>query len=386
MARRATYLDEVLNEGVPLLLVDSGDLFGKRRPEEKEQTRFLCEQTASFGWDAIGLGEYDLNYGLDFLREMIAEYDLPFTSANVRHPDTGELILPPYLVLEKAGARIGIISVLDPALTIVTMSPHDPEFQVDDPVATLRTLIPQMRREAQTVLLLSHLGDKQTEDLLKQVPGIDIAVVGHTFRKFDNERVIGDTVFLSAVHEGRVIGRCDVGIDTEGVVQSFSVTVTSLDEKIGDDPIIKEKVENFKAHLEDVRLSLRANHPRDKGSAQEQFLTERACQQCHQDVWDKIKGSAHQSAFASLGKKGQSFNPDCLVCHVVGYEFQNGYDDQPPYNRLTNVQCEACHGYGTEHQRNGKWKKQAAESCVTCHDDENSPDFDFATYWGKIKH
>jgi hypothetical protein len=379
-------LDDVLNEGVQTLLVDAGDLFGKRRPEEKEQTRFLCEQTASLGWDAIGLGEFDLNYGLDFLRNMISEYDLPFTSANVRNGSTDELILPPYLIIERGGVKVGIISVLDPELTIVSMSPHDPEFKVDDPRATLRTLIPQVRREAPTILLLSHLNDKKTEEMLKEVPGIDIAVVGHTVRKFDNERVVGDTVFLSAVHEGRTLGRCDVGIAADGIIQNFSVKVTSLDEKIADDPVVKEQVENFKKDLEEFRLSLRDQHPQVKGSDQEKFLTERSCKQCHLDVWEKIRGSAHQTAFVSLGKKGQSFNPDCLVCHVVGYEYKNGYDDRPPYNRLANVQCEACHGYGTQHQRNGKWKQQATESCVTCHDEENSPEFDFAIYWEKIKH
>ena len=368
------------------LLVDAGDLFGKRRPEEKEQSRFLCEQTAALGWDAIGLGEFDLNYGLDFLREMIAEYSLPFTSANVKLAGTGEFILPPYLIFERGGAKIGVISVLDPTLTIVTMSPHDPEFQVDDPKATLRTLIPKVRQEAQTILLLSHLGDRKTEDLLKEVPGVDIAVVGHSFRKFDSERVVGDTVFLSAVHEGRTLGRCDVGIDADGIVQNFSVKMTVLDEKIADDPVVKEQVQEFKRNLEEIRMSLRAKHPQVKGSDQEEFLTERACKQCHLDVWEQLKDSAHQTAFVSLGKKGQSFNPDCLVCHVVGYEYKNGYDDRPPFNRLANVQCEACHGYGTQHRRDGKWKQQAAESCVTCHDQENSPDFDFAVYWEKIKH
>ena len=40
--------------------------------------------TGEMGYDAIGLGERDLNYGLPFLKEMIEKYDLPFTNANVR--------------------------------------------------------------------------------------------------------------------------------------------------------------------------------------------------------------------------------------------------------------------------------------------------------------
>jgi len=367
-------------------LVDGGDLFGRRQTNEKEQTKFLCEVTGSFGWDAIGLGEYDLNYGLTFLREMIETYNLPFTCANVRTAETKELILPPYLIIERGGVRFGIISVLDPGLTIETMSPNDPAFEVTDPIAALRTLIPQVRQEAETILLLSHMGDQASETLLKEVEGIDIAVIGHYYRKWDQERVIGDTVALSAVYEGRYMGRADLDIDSDGVVQSVEVEVTALDDKVADDPVMLEKIEQFKKHLEEFRLSLRAKYPQVKGSEHEQFLTERSCRTCHQDIWELLKGSAHQAAFTSLGKKGQSYNPDCLVCHVVGYQYKNGYDDRPPNNRLVNVQCEACHGYGTLHRRNGKWKQEAVESCVTCHDEENSPNFDYATYWEKIKH
>ena len=42
--------------------------------------------------------------------------------------------------------------------------------------------------------------------------------------------------------------------------------------------------------------------------------------------------------------------------------------------------------YGSQHARDGKWLQQAKDSCVMCHDEENSPDFDYATYWEKIKH
>jgi nucleotide-binding universal stress UspA family protein len=379
-------LDEVYNEGGEVLLLDAGDLFGQRKRIDQEQTRFLCEVTGSFGYDAIGLGEFDLNYGLKFLREMIEKNDLPFTNANVRDPESGETILPPYLLVERAGITFGICSVLDPEQRIITMAAKEPDLEVADPVATLRELVPQLREEADTVILLSHLGDRKTEEILREVTGIDIAVVGHSYRSFNSERVIGETALLSAVYEGRYIGRADVELDREGVVQAFSVEVVGLDESIADNPVMAEKVEQFKKHLEEFRLSLRGDHQPTLGSAKEEFLGERSCRKCHQDIWAKLRDSGHQSAFASLGEKGQAYNPDCLVCHVTGYLYKGGYDDRPPYNRLANVQCEACHGYGTQHARDDSWARLARESCVACHDEENSPEFQFAPYWERIQH
>jgi 2',3'-cyclic-nucleotide 2'-phosphodiesterase (5'-nucleotidase family) len=388
LARRATYLDEIWNEGNPILMVDAGDVLGggRRDKMDKEQSRFLCEVFGSFGFDAIGLGEMDLTYGLGFLREMIESYKLPFTNANCRLKKTGDLILPPYLVVEKAGIRFGIISVLDPERKIMTVTSKDDEFLVEDPVAALRTLIPEIRKEAQTIVLLGHVGDQKIESLLQEVEGVDIAVTGHAFRTLQTERAVGQTVLLTAVFEGRQLGRADCEIGQDGSVKAFSVAITDMDDSVTSDPVMLQKVEQFKEHLEELRLALRGAHQQVKGSDEEEFLGERTCIKCHQDVWEIVKESGHQNAMTTLRDKGQTFNPDCLVCHVVGYVYKGGYDDRPPFNRLGNVQCEACHGYGTMHMRDGKWKAQARSSCVECHDKENSPEFDFATYWERIKH
>jgi formate-dependent nitrite reductase cytochrome c552 subunit len=72
--------------------------------------------------------------------------------------------------------------------------------------------------------------------------------------------------------------------------------------------------------------------------------------------------------------------------------------------RLVSVACESCHGPGEKHVlaeqgtdakvqetlrkalrlpvENGVAKKQ----CLTCHDGDNSPHFNFDTYWKKIEH
>jgi len=143
-------------------LLDAGGLFGKRTHVERAQSRFLCEVTSEFGYDAIGLGDEDLNYGADFLREVIADYSLPFTSANVYETATGELLLPEYLKITRSGITFGICSVLDPALPITTMSKTESPFKVSDPVATLRELMPRMRDDGvETIILFCHMGDKK---------------------------------------------------------------------------------------------------------------------------------------------------------------------------------------------------------------------------------
>jgi len=388
VARRAAYLDEIWNTGRPVLSLDAGGLFGKRTRMEREQTRFLCELCGEFGLDAVGLGMTDLNYGVDFLREMIDEYGLPFTSANTRVKDSGELLLPEYLLIERGGVTFGVASVMDPDVVISTMAARDEHFQVDDPVATLRTLLPRMREAgAQTIVVIAHLGDTKAEQLIHDVKGMDVCLVGNSHRPYRTERIVDDTALIAASYEGRYIGRMDADIHPEtGRLQAFTVVVTELGDGSPEDTVMAERVEAFKVKLEEIRMAERGPYQPTKGSEKEQFLSERECRKCHEDVWETLRESPHQAAFTTLARKGQAQSPECLVCHTTGYLYKGGYDDKPPANRLKNVQCEACHGYGTEHARGGDWAAQARASCIECHDAENSPDFDYDTYWAKVAH
>ncbi len=387
MARRATYFDSVFNEGVNTLILDGGDLFGQRNRNAQYETEFLLECMADFGYDAIGLGEKDLNYGLDFLNKVVQEMGLPFTNANVRRIATGELILPEYLIIEKNGIRFGVISVLDPAQRMISMMDKDLGLEVQDPVPVLRALLPRVREEADTIVLLGHLGDRLTDTVVKEIQGVDICVVGHTHTNLKSERILNDTVMLSAAFEGRYMGRADLFIEkSDGKVMAVDVEITSLDDAIADDPGMLARVEEHKVKLQEFKEAKRAAYPRSFGSEKESYLGERSCKGCHEDAWDVYASSAHRRAFNTLRSEGQNFEPECIVCHTTGYQYKNGYSDESPYNKMANVQCEACHGYGTEHSRDGKWLAQAKDSCVACHDKENSPDFDYATYWEKIKH
>jgi 2',3'-cyclic-nucleotide 2'-phosphodiesterase (5'-nucleotidase family) len=368
-------------------LVDGGDLFGSRNKNEQHQSTFLAEMTWEMGYDAIGLGERDLNYGLPFLKEMMEAHNLPFINANVRDAGTGELILPEYTIVERNGIKYGIVSVLDPRHKIITMTADDANFQVDDPVAVMRDLLPRLRKEADTVLLLSHLGEQKTTELIKEVNGIDMCVIGHTSRNISAERVVNDTAVFSSAFEGRYIGRANLFVDdADGRIMAIDVGITSLGEKMDGDEAMAARVEQYKKDLVEFKTGKRAAYPRTMGSDKETFLGDRACMSCHEDAWKVYTDSSHRSAFATIRNKGQSFEPECLSCHTTGFQHKKGYSDEPPFNKLSNVQCEACHGYGSQHARDGKWVAQAKDSCTMCHDQENSPEFDYAVYWEKIKH
>lgn len=112
-----------------------------------------------------------------------------------------------------------------------------------------------------------------------------------------------------------------------------------------------------------------------------------ACRMCHENQYKMWESSAHAKAYDALKAKEKT-NPQCLPCHTT-----DGTSAFP------NVQCEACHGPGSDYSDmdtmknfNKVWgaglNRHAADTCVNCHS-KKSPTFkgfDFKTYWMEIMH
>lgn len=380
-----------------VIKLDSGNLFGVRSEVERKQTEFLCEHTGALGYSVIGLGEWDLNYGLAFLRDMEKKHGLKFVNANLRRGADKKLVFPPYVVYERGGLRVAEIAVLSPRYKIVTMTSEPDDYVADSPRDALDRFLPELKQKADLVILHAQMPSAEVRQLLLDMgpgTGIDVCIEGHDPKQYRRPSWVGDVLLLAANNQGKYVGQADLLVSRKGVIdqESAKVTIHALDENAPEVESLRKKVEAFeKGNQETASVLEPFGHDRPLGSASEKFLGVHTCARCHSDAARSYAQSKHAQAFQSLVTKGQDQNGECVACHVVGFDHVNGYDRVPDpkvqgRDALKNVQCEACHGYGTQHDRQGDWAAQARKSCVRCHDAENSPDFDYASYWARIAH
>ena len=119
------------------------------------------------------------------------------------------------------------------------------------------------------------------------------------------------------------------------------------------------------------------------------YLGVGSCIDCHADAFNVYVTTAHATAYKTLSSQYMQRDTKCVSCHVTGYLRKGGYTGMRAQGApvdLVDVQCEACHGPGAEHSRDGNYGSRAAKSCKTCHTKEQDPDFDFAEAWPKIAH
>ena len=112
------------------------------------------------------------------------------------------------------------------------------------------------------------------------------------------------------------------------------------------------------------------------------------CKTCHVAAFDVWSKTGHGHAYKTLADDSKEFNLDCVGCHVTGYEKPGG-STVTDVAVLKDVQCETCHGPGSQHaadpMANALPDKIEEQVCTGCHHAPHTDIFDFKTRVEKIK-
>jgi hypothetical protein len=115
------------------------------------------------------------------------------------------------------------------------------------------------------------------------------------------------------------------------------------------------------------------------------------CTVCHEQENETWQLTNHASAFNTLVRHGADRDPECVGCHVVGWEEPGGFSLEDPVAHLENVGCETCHGRGGTHLDEKPPGTPPAEPdyesvCRTCHSQKHSLNFDYASVLPLVSH
>ncbi|HEV3022284.1 MAG TPA: cytochrome c family protein, partial [Pirellulales bacterium] len=169
-------------------------------------------------------------------------------------------------------------------------------------------------------------------------------------------------------------------------------SIAELGPEWDDDPNQKANLDRYRAELAKLdfpadRTGLVASLPTDL-PADYRVAGTQECRRCHADDCQRWDETRHAAAWETLVSHDAQFDPSCQQCHTTGYGLPGGFVSVATANEATQVGCESCHGPSLAHARRpvAKTLYAAADRCVTCHDRENSPEFEYAVYWEQIEH
>jgi 2',3'-cyclic-nucleotide 2'-phosphodiesterase (5'-nucleotidase family) len=218
LPRIAAYVKSVRaehqGEGEGVLLVDGGDWFQGTPEGLVDHGSAYLAAVAEVGYDAMAVGNHELDHGLAQLGEMIAERGLPATCANLRVRATGERVswAEPWRVVEAGGVRIGVVGLLTPTTPSITHRDAG-LLEFRDPVEALTEARKALAEDADWVLPITHLGVVDDRRLAKAHPDLDVVVGGHSHTYLKHGVKQGETFIVQAGSKGSAVGRLDLWFD-----------------------------------------------------------------------------------------------------------------------------------------------------------------------------
>jgi hypothetical protein len=419
--RRYTFAQELRERGWEVIPLDVGNQvrrFGRQAEIKFQMTTYGMKK---MGYQAIGFGVDDLRLSaMHLFAETAAMGDegTPFVSANASVYDP--TAIPSYQIIELSnGKKIGVTAVVG-AEWYSKINSSDIGLQ--DPVESLTKLQPDLQKQGcQMWVLLAHASLEESRRLAEKFPLFDVVVTagGLGDPLYQPDRIPGsDTLLVQVGIKGMYVGILGIFHDARTPLRYQRVP---LDERFKDSREMMQLLASYQEQLKTLGLEQLGLRPLPHPSGRT-YIGSEACADCHSTAYEIWEGTRHSHALDSLVNPGERsevprhFDPECISCHVIGWEpqkyfpYTSGYLALEETPSMQHVGCENCHGPGAEHvaaehgdadltdeqidslRRGMRLTLEDArkEQCMTCHDLDNSPAFHeegaFERYWEKVLH
>ncbi|HLG16001.1 MAG TPA: multiheme c-type cytochrome [Blastocatellia bacterium] len=376
------------------------------------KNKWVVKAYGDFHHDAANVNSADLPYlGELFKKEDFDKRveEFPFinklVSANVRPIDDAHLAPVPYVIREitlKRGVpghkiRIGIVGFTESMP--IGPNPDNREtvrgaYRIDDPFEAAKRVLPELKSKTDFIIALAYMPIDMSQRLATENPEIDTIIGARQINNTEDVQSVNRATIAYAYNQTKHLGELRVYVKADGSIENQVNRFVALDSDIPDDPAAVEVVTT--AHNDFTNEQNKRSQETSSliqstsllGAAESPFAGVETCAVCHQSEFEIWERTGHAHAMATLERKKQQFDTECVRCHVVGFG-KGGFQSLTSTPQLANVQCESCHGPGRAHSESpakGYGLMVTPIGCVACHTPVNSPDFNFVTYWPKVRH
>jgi 5'-nucleotidase / UDP-sugar diphosphatase len=214
VAKRAIYFqDRRKHAKMNWVVLDSGDAISGTALSDLFQGYIDIEAMNRLGYDAMGLGVHEFDYGVAVLKQRMSEAKFPILCANVTYADTGKPFAKPYTIIERDGMKIAILGLTTGEIDKRVAPENFTGLTVADPIETARALVPKLHKEAELVFVVTHLGVNEDIRLATQVPGIDLIVGGMSNSELQEGIFALDALIVHGGSFGRYVGQLKLSYD-----------------------------------------------------------------------------------------------------------------------------------------------------------------------------
>lgn len=312
VAKITTIVNELEEANKNFLLLDGGDATQGNNLVTLSKGKNAIEVMNAMSYDAMAAGNHEFDYSKERLTELANMAKFPMLAANIFNQDiytvqkgdvlwkiakkyglswkevaeynalkNPNLIFPnqklkvmgddassfltKYIIKEMDGIKVGIFGLSTPE-TIYMSHPKNTEgLTFKDPVETAKEMVKELEGKVDVIVALSHLGlegDQTSENVAKNVEGIDVIIDGHSHTELAEGKVVNGTLIAQAGEKTKDLGIIQLAFK-DGVVIEKRATLFTKSEaaNVDKDSTINDIIEKVKAENEKIEAEVVANSP-----------------------------------------------------------------------------------------------------------------------------
>jgi len=206
----------------------------------------VLEVMDHLGYDAFSPGRREFCLGRAFLEHAKERASFQFVTSNLVYADDIKKTWgKPYVIKDIHDIRVAVFGIL-PIHAFERLEENQglSDVTIIDPEQALEALLPGVRKKADVILLLSSCGFLETVEVVKNVPGIDLAItsgrLASTIVKTEKPPV------FQADMKGEKMGVVELTIDHDSGEIVCKHSLIGLYGTIGSDPSVLELIKNVR--------------------------------------------------------------------------------------------------------------------------------------------
>lgn len=345
------------------LIVDMGSFVEGDSEQDLIKFRILIQAFSLLDYDLVNLSEKDIE-----IAENLGLLESIGSVFNVISFQSGAEAGVPTKFTKQFSLKEGVVAATVAAFDAESAGGTLPIEQISG-LFTSRTDVGTVN-----ILILNRC-DTSIIDSVAEIGIVDCLVCP---AESDEPGVIGDPnkrpLVVSVGRYGKYVGKLEINyIDIRS--NKFHFSAVPVTEELPQEESLVELYKVYQQLVKEENLlekQLRFSLPDGL-----EYTGSKSCKLCHDYEYEKWSTKVHAHAYATLEKVGSQFDPECIVCHVVGFEYESGFISEEKTDYLKDVGCESCHGPGSEHIGTlGKAKTRGPMlDCGDCHTPEQSADY-----------
>lgn len=264
VARRAQAIAEIRKSAGEALLLDVGGVFAggpfddqvEGEELDRIRTEYNMKSMALMKYDAMAIGDEELRFGLDYLREMEKLSGFPFLSANLVTAKDGKPVGKAYVIKEIQGVKCAIVGLTPTDLLTGDFADGAAGLAVSDPEASLRNALKSLP-EHDVIIALSNIGEENTRILMSKFPEVSIFINGQRKTQVSSYEKKGSQFLLQFNYQGHSLIRFDFSLK-DGGIDEYKFTDIPLNSKVEDNSEIAALVKEYEKRAAPLRKDIAA--------------------------------------------------------------------------------------------------------------------------------